>query len=263
MTTRRSVRFAPIAVTVAAMAFVAEMYAAVTIRDPGVVENTGVMRYAAKAGSAGIRLARSFEIMRPVRPGVRVSQTFFMFDDGLSSVSLYPFVNTRSAGTVTIELWLRESDGQRAPRLDQGRRLVRREEVSIASLRSDAALTMTFTPESSVQRWFEIVAFVSDDVRGADFGLLATGGDAYERGTFRANDEPRAGDLMFSTSLHPRASIATFSERLGAAAIPHPAFVWIAALAVPNIVFAFVAVAFARRWDQWNQGTDASQASRI
>jgi len=229
-----------------AVGFACEVYSALATRDPGVIENTGVRRYTAWAGNAGFRVARAFAIVRPVRPGMRLSQTFFVFDDGLSSISIYPYVGARSAGTVTIELWLRESDGQRAPRPEQGRQLVRREEVSIASLRSDAPLTMAFPPQTSVQRWFEIGIVVADDVKLSDFGFLATGGDSYERGVFHANDALRPGDLMFETSLHPKASITTFAERLGAAAIPYPTFVWIVALAVPNILFAAVALAFLR-----------------
>jgi hypothetical protein len=250
-------------VAVAVVGFVLELYAAVTVRDPGVVDNTGVMHYAAMAGATGVRLAHAFAIRRPLRPGVRLSQTFFVFDDGLSSVALYPYVAGPAVGSVTIELWLRESDGQRAPRLEQGRQLVRREEIPIASLRPDAPVTVSFRPQPSVQRWFEIVTFVSDDVRSGAFGLLATGGDNYERGTFRANDEIRAGDLMFVTSLHPTASIVTFRARLAAAGVPYPAFVWIAALAAPNIVFVFVALALARAWTSWHQAIDASQASTI
>jgi hypothetical protein len=236
------------------------MYAAVAVRDPGAVENSGIRGYTAWAGDAGVRLARAFAIERPVRPGMRLSQTFFVFDDGLSSISIRPYVDASSTGTLTIELWLRESDGQRPPRPEQGRQLVRREDISIGSLRSGAPLTLTFPPQPSVQRWFEIGVVVADDARVADFGFLATGGDAYERGVFRANGEVRAGDLMFETSLHPKAAIVTFSERLGAAAIPYPTFVWIVAVAVPNIVFAVVALVFVRGWIQV---TDASHASRI
>ena len=198
----------------------AEAIGAAIVRDPGAAHNDSLHRY--YAGS--------------LRPGATLSQAFFMSDDGLSGLSVRPYVGAPSSGALDIEVW-------ELPRDDRARkRLVSRQHVSLTSLASDVPLTVGFAPQPSAQTWFEVVLRVADDATPNAFGFLATGGDSYAPGQFRVNGQVRWGALTLTAAIHPRAPVTTFVERLRAARVSYPGVIWAMLLIVTNLLFVVVAV---------------------
>lgn len=203
----------PVAVVTACLAL--EGYA--LARSDGRPSNDGLRRY----------------VLGEIAGDLNAGQTLALRADGLSSVTIYPRpTNDAPSGSATIEL----RDVTTEPPV-----VIQQQTTPVAELVDAGEVTLSFPPQRSFARRYELELRVADAPKGQGLGLLATRGAGYRDGRLRVIGRNRFGDLVFETTVEgARSNFAVLASRLATAGVPAAALVLLAAILGKNAALLLV-----------------------
>jgi hypothetical protein len=152
-------------------------------------------------------------VMGEIAGATTVVQSFSPRADGLSTVTVYPRSFRQEAmGEATIEL----RDVTSATPVVVGRR-----SVPAGSIAESEALSLSFSPQQSRDRQYELALGMTGTPGGRGIGLLATRGEGNTPGALRVNGRRRYADLVFETSVRgAQSNYAVLASRLSGAGVP-------------------------------------------